>query len=76
MSGFAREVGLNEMWASVWRWVYKELLQKLITPDGGVGVVEDLGSGYSVQEAQMANAEKLRSLCQEVVNDTSLVAKP
>ena len=65
---------MNEIWSSIWRWVYKELLQKLITPDGGVGVVEDLGSGYSVQEAQMENAMKLKALCDEAVSNHNWVA--
>jgi len=61
---------VTELWNSAWEWVYRELLGRLATPAGGVGIVEQIsGTGYSVQGERMANVEKLRALGMEAVEN-------
>lgn len=49
------------------KWIYGQMLAKLTQPAGGVGIVETLGSGYSVEDERMVNVERLRALCEEAV---------
>lgn len=65
---------MNEPWLQAWSWLYNHALAYLTQPAGGVGVVELLGSGYSVEEARMVNVEKLRMLCEDAVNNPDFVA--
>lgn len=51
---------MNDLWLKLWGFVYDKLLGALTQPPGGVGVVKELGSGYSVEEEREMNVEKLR----------------
>lgn len=55
-------------------WLYEKALAYLTQPAGGAGIVEPLGSGYSVEEARMVNVEKLRMLCEDAVNNPDFIA--
>lgn len=56
-------------WAEVWQAVYERAVAYLTQPAGGVGVVTDLGSGYSVEGERSMNIDKLRDLqLQAVLN--------
>lgn len=65
----SREDKLTEILASLAKWAYDHLLKQLITPEGGVGVVETVGSGYSVEEDRMVQIERLRMLGMEAVGN-------
>lgn len=60
---------MGELVNSLAKWIYKELLGALTQPAGGIGIIETLGSGYSVEGERMANVEKLRARGIEVVTD-------
>lgn len=55
-------------------WLYKQCLARLTQPAGGVGIVENLGSMYSVEEDRMEKAAKLATLCTQAVNNPGWVA--
>lgn len=66
---------LSELWLQLWRWVERQLQEKLVTPAGGVGMVEEIGgTGYLVEEERMANVEKLRALGMEAVTNPAWIA--
>ncbi len=56
-------------------WIYEQALAHLTQPAGGVGIIEELGSGYSVEEERMANAAKLRALCDEAVSNPAFAPR-
>ncbi|MDD5302041.1 MAG: hypothetical protein PHS14_02945 [Elusimicrobia bacterium] len=61
---------LSEFWA----WAYKKALVMLTQPAGGIGIVETLGSGYSVEEDRMEKAAKLATLCADAVSNPEWIA--
>ena len=65
---------MSELWTKLWGFVYEQSLAYLTQPAGGAGVVEPLGSGYSVEETRMVHVEKLRMLCEAAVNNPEFVA--
>ncbi len=65
---------MMELWNQFWAFTYDKALAYLTQPAGGAGVVELLGSGYSVEEARMVNVEKLRMLCEDAVNNPDFIA--
>jgi len=58
---------MNEILLDFWAWAYKKALVALTQPAGGIGIVRELGTGYSVEEERMTNIERLRGLCDEAV---------
>ncbi len=65
-----------ELLNSLAKLAYDYLLKQMVTPGGGIGIVEELGSGYSVEEERMEKAAKLRAICDEVTSDPTLLPKP
>lgn len=63
-----------QLWNEFWAWGYRKALVMLTQPAGGVGIVETVGSGYSVEEDRMEKAAKLATLCEEAVNNPDWVA--
>jgi hypothetical protein len=62
---------LKEAWNGFWGFVWKELVEALVTPSGGAGVLEELGSGYSVEADTHARVSKLLALQEEAVANPS-----
>lgn len=62
-------------WVEVWEWVQKKAIAYLSQPAGGFGVVEDLGSGYSVEGDRMQNVEKLKLLQMEAVTNPEWISR-
>lgn len=54
---------LNEFWISAWKLLYNAALSSINNPAGGVGVVETLGSGYSVAEEEMEKRARIVAFC-------------
>ena len=67
MSGHRRAGRLNKIVLDALEWVYNKALAMLTQPAGGIGIVEKLDSGYSVEEERMGNIERLKTLCDEAV---------
>ena len=65
---------MNELWAAFWKFVHVEILKRVVTPAGGVGIVEELGSGYSNEEDRAMKIETLRSLGMEAVTNPAWIA--
>lgn len=63
-----------ERWPAFWAWAYEKALALLTQPAGGVGIIETLGSGYSVQEDRMEKAAKLEALCTDAVSNPEWIA--
>lgn len=61
-------------WNDFWKWLYGKLLDHLVTPAGGAGTIQELGSGYSVERERTANVEKLRALGMEAVSNPAWIA--
>jgi hypothetical protein len=68
-----REGRVKEALAALARWAYRELLEKLITPDGGVGIVHEFEPGNAVEEERMEQAIRLKALCDEAVTNPAWV---
>lgn len=48
-------------WNDWWLKLHKDLIGKLTHPKGGVGIVKEVGSFYSVEEERMENVGKLEA---------------
>ena len=57
--GQQKAAGMNGIWA----WVYEKLLAMLTQPAGGVGTIQELGSGYSVEGEEMEQRTKIVAFC-------------
>lgn len=66
----------ESLWVALWKAIWKHGVGMLTTPAGGIGIVEELGSGFSLSEAQEMNAAKLKALCEEAVVNPAWVAWP
>ena len=62
---------MNDLWLQFIKWAYEKSLAMLTQPSGGVGIVTDIGSGYSVEVERMENIMKLKLLCDEAVANPS-----
>lgn len=68
MSGFGPG-SWSELFTGLASGLWKELLKVIITPKDGVGVVYELGSGYSADEEKADRARRLYALCEEATSN-------
>ncbi len=66
---------MTDLWNDLWKWLYGKALVSLTQPEGGVGIVETLGSGYSVEGDRMEKVATLQALCEEAVSNPRFEAR-
>ena len=59
----------------LWKLAIEAMTKPSRAPGNFVQATVELGSGYSVEAERMANLEKLRALCEEVIVDPALMPK-
>ncbi len=65
---------INDLVVAAFAWIYEKALAAITQPAGGVGIIETLGSGYSVEEDRMDKVAKLTELCRDAVHNPDWVA--
>ena len=65
---------MNQIVTDILKWAYAKSLAYLTQPAGGVGIVEMLGSGYSVDADRADKATKLMALCEAAVSNPDWIA--
>lgn len=63
-------------WTEFCKTLWTEILKAMTTPSGGVGIVKELGSGYSVEDERMERTNKLLGLCEEAVANPAWFQRP
>ena len=63
-----------DYWLALAKKLYESLIDQAVTPAGGVGGHIWIEPGNAVEVEQMDNAQKLRELCQQAVDNPDWVA--
>ena len=61
-------------WNELAKWAYQEILGMITIPEGGVGIVQEIGGVESVENERVENAAKLAALCQAGVSNPLWIA--